>query len=341
MKQFKIIFATLYVLGNFLNIQAQDTSPPTFQWLQIENDTLRNGDSVEIYVNAYDSLSGIQRIQLGYRNKFDEMDYSIHYHHESYMGDNVYKLIYPISKWAASGKTIIESIVIQDTSDNLFNSGLYPIDSFFVISDAPDTSPPSLISISVNPDTVQTGEIVTTTMEIIDDISGFLFCNFTLLDEENNLVEWFYGNYVNNHLEQIGTYKYSLELPIPEWTKRGFHHFEIALFDRQNNGIGYNIQADNTIFFVNNNAMPSGSPAPGKEHFDIYPNPTEGHLHIVGEIEKELELRIVSLDGRVVYTALYKGDTALDISNLPNGSYEIIIFDGEQIHSKKIIKNGQ
>lgn len=341
MTQLKFIFASICMLSNLLAIQAQDTTPPTFQWLQIENDTLRNGDSVEIYVNAYDSLSGIQVIQLGYRNQFEETDFSLHYHSESYMDDNVYKLIYPISEWAARGKTIIESIVIQDNSDNLFISELYPIDSFFVISDAPDTSPPSLISISVNPDTVQTGEIVTTSMEIIDDVSGFLFCNFSLVDEENNLVEWFYGNYVNNRLVQIETNKYSLDITIPNWTKRGLHHFKIALFDRQNNGIEYNIQADNTVFFVNSNATSSGFPILSKEYFDIYPNPTNGLFHLVGINNKEVELRIISPDGKVVYYAVNKGDTVLDISNLPNGSYEIMIIDGEQILSKQIIKNGQ
>jgi hypothetical protein len=112
MKQLKLICCLIILFNIFIDLHGEDSIPPTFVSLQIENDTLNNGDTLVIFINAYDSISGIDVIQIGYRNSVNEMDFSLHYFNESYIGGNIYKLLYPISYWARSGKTIIESIVI-------------------------------------------------------------------------------------------------------------------------------------------------------------------------------------------------------------------------------------
>ncbi|MBN1924331.1 MAG: T9SS type A sorting domain-containing protein [Prolixibacteraceae bacterium] len=345
-KELKTVFILFCLMYFILPAHAQDTTPPVFQSLWIENDTVFNGDSVEIFIRAYDSQSDIDRMELSLRNQYDGLVYSLffpdYYPSSEYniftdIGDNIFKLKYPISKWAASCKTIIESIVISDNSSNIFYSGTYPIDSFYVLSDSPDTLGPELISISVNPDTVKIKETVTLNMEITDDVSGFYFCNYTLLDEENNKITYYFGNYVNNQLLQIGTNNYTLDVTIPYETKRGYYHFRIGFLDKQDNETEYDLV--NNVFFVDSDII-DNNPFVNKASVKIYPNPTNGHINIVGLKTEDVKLRIISLDGKVVQDEKISSDKTYDLTGLPHGFYQIIINKGENVLTRQIILNG-
>jgi hypothetical protein len=340
MKQLKLICCLIILFNIFIDLHGEDSIPPTFVSLQIENDTLNNGDTLVIFINAYDSISGIDVIQIGYRNSVNEMDFSLHYFNESYIGGNIYKLLYPISYWARSGKTIIESIVIIDNNSNLFISEISSIDSFYVKSSSPDTIPPVLVSINVEADTVNTKETVTTILEVTDDVSGFLFCNFTLVNPNNEIVEWFYGNYVNQELVQLDGNKYSLDIFIPPWIPRGDYHFIVALYDKQDNGQEYNIQDTSNIFYIVSDISQMRNKGIEDEKLKIYPNPTKDIFHIFGINNQEVNLKIVDINGKCVYQKVIRGEENIDISHLFNGIYEIVIIGDRFIISKKIVKNG-
>lgn len=67
--------------------------------------------------------------------------------------------------------------------------------------------------------------------------------------------------------------------------------------------------------------------------FNIYPNPTTGHVIIKAEEVESIE--IINIDGRIVYSGK---ETELDLSMHPNGIYFIKVITDKQTVTKKLIK---
>jgi len=80
--------------------------------------------------------------------------------------------------------------------------------------------------------------------------------------------------------------------------------------------------------------------------FTIYPNPTSDVFTIefdsenASNLTKDRSIEIVDVTGRKVYESDFKIDvapTTIDVSQLNSGIYHVRIFDGNEIHSKKLI----
>lgn len=72
----------------------------------------------------------------------------------------------------------------------------------------------------------------------------------------------------------------------------------------------------------------------------IYPNPTNGNIHISSVSNSEVEITILTLTGKTVYSQFsLKNEIDIDLSSFKEGVYFLVIHDGvNQIVNEKIVK---
>ena len=74
------------------------------------------------------------------------------------------------------------------------------------------------------------------------------------------------------------------------------------------------------------------------EDFKIYPNPTKGNiLNVILPSIEQFSYRVMNMVGQTVIKGNSKGE--VNVSNLQNGMYFIEVNDGEELMTKKFIKN--
>lgn len=73
--------------------------------------------------------------------------------------------------------------------------------------------------------------------------------------------------------------------------------------------------------------------------FDIYPNPAKGEVNIsLTHAAKDASYQILDLSGKLLFKGNLKSDkNQVNISNLPAGTYRIIISNNGEINSKNLI----
>jgi hypothetical protein len=75
-----------------------------------------------------------------------------------------------------------------------------------------------------------------------------------------------------------------------------------------------------------------------KEHnYNIYPNPTKGILNI--KTNKETEVIIYNIAGKVIYSSTINNSSIIDISSFNNGIYLVKLTDKDEVYVKRVIKN--
>ncbi|MCW5898227.1 MAG: T9SS type A sorting domain-containing protein [Flavobacteriales bacterium] len=81
-------------------------------------------------------------------------------------------------------------------------------------------------------------------------------------------------------------------------------------------GFAYRITVDGILIGVEENEMP---------RFSVYPNPTDGLLHLPGELPVNALVEVVDLRGTVVMTANLDGNRQLDVRGLASGLYTLVV----------------
>ena len=77
----------------------------------------------------------------------------------------------------------------------------------------------------------------------------------------------------------------------------------------------------------------------------LFPNPTHDFINLDYQTDEinDINLKVISIDGRVLYTEILKDKSVyshkIDISTWQRGLYFVILNDGKTMISKKIIKN--
>lgn len=80
------------------------------------------------------------------------------------------------------------------------------------------------------------------------------------------------------------------------------------------------------------------------EKINIFPNPAKdiATIHFISNDKSDVDLKIISIDGRIVYTKrLDSNETnqhSIDISSWQNGVYGVVLYTGTTIVSGKFIK---
>lgn len=77
-----------------------------------------------------------------------------------------------------------------------------------------------------------------------------------------------------------------------------------------------------------------------EERFTLYPNPNNGNFHIDYQGDKDVELRIFDMQGRVIYTSVLSGRniTSVNLPQLPGGLYTVVFYSDEVISQKMLIR---
>jgi hypothetical protein len=71
----------------------------------------------------------------------------------------------------------------------------------------------------------------------------------------------------------------------------------------------------------------------------IYPNPTNGIIQIRNELSSDANLIITDITGKlIIKSQLSKLNNQIDLSNIVNGLYLLIIQTENQTYTTKIIK---
>jgi hypothetical protein len=70
----------------------------------------------------------------------------------------------------------------------------------------------------------------------------------------------------------------------------------------------------------------------------VFPNPAQSFLFVANAHEAELNVTVFSMHGSKALTATLKNGSALDISDLPSGTYFLSVSANDWIYQKKIVK---
>ncbi|WEK68980.1 MAG: T9SS type A sorting domain-containing protein [Candidatus Chryseobacterium colombiense] len=74
-----------------------------------------------------------------------------------------------------------------------------------------------------------------------------------------------------------------------------------------------------------------------KDELQIYPNPVKDNLYIKNDLKLNSKVSVVDMSGKIVKIFAGKSES-YNLSDLPKGTYMILIDDGKDIVKKKIIK---
>ncbi|MFC3159816.1 T9SS type A sorting domain-containing protein [Chryseobacterium arachidis] len=74
-----------------------------------------------------------------------------------------------------------------------------------------------------------------------------------------------------------------------------------------------------------------------KDQFEVYPNPVKDNFYIRSDIKSVTKISVTDMSGKLIKTVEGKSD-GYNISDLPKGTYIILITNDKEITRKKIIK---
>jgi hypothetical protein len=241
MKRISSFIFFLILISNILS--AQDHLP-TFNYLTVSPKTVKNNDSIEITINAYDSIYGIKVVGVSIydpQNQFVDQTGSW----SEGVQNNLYTMKYIIPKWAASGVYKLKDLVIINNVDSIFHENA-DIDSFTVVSSTPDVTPPTISKVKVYPTTLNISDTLTCEFEAKDEVSGLAFVWVTLFDPNNwpsvSNIHYF------NTMESFGNDRFRLREVIPDQAMKGNWHLELGILDNADNGFQY---IDTTKILIN------------------------------------------------------------------------------------------
>ena len=260
------------------NILTAQNHLPTFKYLTVSPKTVKNDESIDITINAYDSIYGIKGVAVSIYNPQNQFVDQIGSGGES-IHNNLYTMKYPISKWAASGVYKLKDIVIINNVDSVFYKNA-DIDSFTVVSSTPDVTPPAISNVKVYPNTLNISDTITCEFEARDEVSGLAFVWVTLYDPNNwpsvSNIHYF------NTMESLGNDRFRLKQIIPDLAMKGNWHLELGIWDIADNGFGY---VDTTKIFVN--GIPPDISPPIIHSVTVFPDTItkSDTLHVIIEAE--------------------------------------------------------
>ena len=282
----------IILVYSFANCQSH---LPTLVSFSLSPETVANKESIEITVNAYDSIYGIGAIGVTITDPTDFLIDQVIMSQEQYVGNNTYKAKYKISEWAVSGTYKAGDLVVFNHNDNmLYDAQRIP---FEVVSFSPDTIPPTIVSVNFNKDTFNIGDILEIRFETYDEVSGLNFAKFCMADRLNNYtteVRYFNGS----DIQSLGNNNYLIERTIFEETLKDNYQFYMEIFDKADNSSDY--RAPNPIYI--NGIEPAT---------DIYP-PIISAVMVYPDTINLLDSLYVILDAKDYETGLKFGNLILN-----------------------------
>lgn len=153
----------------------------------------------------------------------------------------------------------------------------------------------------------------------------------------------------------------TVEFNVPDGAKFGETRMRIMVISSNSGGFSYTGCGTNFIsgetedytviiskfkiiqppFFINNSIIDNKNDFNKIIDYSITPNPSKDYISITSSNNSILELnvKIMDISGKTIISSLVQPQEKIDISNLINGTYFININNGNQLVTKKFIKN--
>ena len=225
---------TSYIYDNELNLSAKvsnengifDEEAPIVKNINLSSNTVKVGDTLEITIDAEDSLSGIKNIQYkyGYTNYWSS---SYIYKDEN----NQYKIQIPISEDMLYKEIKLMEIVLYDNSGNSKVMDESELTNYSAIvtdeNGQVDGEDPKINSISINESSLIPGESLVISVDATDDTKiKKVTANISIGDEYLDDIEFIYNE---------STKKYEYTIPITKEMKYKYIKlFRVDVVDNAN-----------------------------------------------------------------------------------------------------------
>jgi hypothetical protein len=161
-----------------ISSMGDDDSPQLIDFY-FNSDTLNNGDSVTVFLNIKDTISGLENafMILSSPSGMQAISFNGIFHDTEgdmwdSLGGNLYSTKLKISDFAEGGDWN-SYLNVKDMAGN--NKSLEADSVFYVISSSPDLEPPLLNKVIFNPDTVIAGDEMEILVNTVDSLAGVAF----------------------------------------------------------------------------------------------------------------------------------------------------------------------
>jgi hypothetical protein len=132
--------------------------------------------------------------------------------------------------------------------------------------------------------------------------------------------------------------KYNLELPAASYTSE----VQIGFQYDDGNDFGFGAALDNVV--INEEAASGIETNPETLSVNLYPNPAgdEATLDFSGYSAGQLSLKLISLDGKILWSKIYRdrheGPETINLRGISGGTYYVIVETADQVIIKPLVK---
>ena len=326
------LFNTFFIYG----FSQADVTKPVFDSAWFEPSTVKNGDTITLYVKAYDDISGgvsnfgayVSSPSGGTRQNVGGSFIQV--------SDSIYKKEIVISQWAESGTWYISSIAIWDNAENDYQEQYSTEDispaTFIVNSSTPDILEPVFDSAWFEPTTVKNGDTITLYVKAYDDMSGVSNFGAYVRSPSGGTDQNVSGGFI-----QVSDSIYKKEIVISQWAESGTWYISsIAIWDNAENDYQnqyWNGSISPATFIVNSVASIYNI-ITDKNTLLVYPNPSSDFINI--KSEEVNQYFIYDKNGILVEKGTKQ---IINISNLALDMYLLkVVNKNGSISTVKIIK---
>ncbi|OTW87007.1 S-layer homology domain-containing protein (plasmid) [Bacillus thuringiensis serovar fukuokaensis] len=225
------------------NNTVADQSPPTLKKIEIEKQTYKAGETVQVSIEAEDDVSGVSYAYVAIKGATgEEKEVAATYNEKS----NKWIADIPLSSYANPGEYVVKTVLLYDNANHakVYWGGQDFNIHFKVENDrVVDQLPPALKNIGVEKQIYKAGETVQVSIEAEDDVSGVSYAYVAIkgaTGEEKEVAATY--NEKSN--------KWIADIPLSSYANPGEYVVKtVLLYDNANHAKVYWGGQDFNVFF--------------------------------------------------------------------------------------------
>ncbi|KMP25941.1 S-layer protein [Bacillus cereus] len=220
-----------------------DLLPPTLKKIEIEKQTYKAGETVQVSIEAEDDVSGVRYAYVAIKGATgEEKEVAATYNEKS----NKWIADIPLSSYANPGEYMVKTVILYDNANHakVYWGGQDFNIRFNVENDTvADQFPPTLKKIEIEKQTYKAGETVQVSIEAEDDVSGVRYAYVAIkgaTGEEKEVAATY--NEKSN--------KWIADIPLSSYANPGEYMVKtVILYDNANHAKVYWGEQDFNVFF--------------------------------------------------------------------------------------------
>ncbi|MGN4897078.1 DUF7035 domain-containing protein [Bacillus cereus group sp. MYBK14-3] len=228
---------------NVENDTVADQFPPTLKKIEIEKQTYKAGETVQVSIEAEDDVSGVRYAYVAIKGATgEEKEVAATYNEKS----NKWIADIPLSSYANPGEYMVKTVILYDNANHakVYWGGQDFNIHFNVENDTvADQFPPTLKKIEIEKQTYKAGETVQVSIEAEDDVSGVRYAYVAIkgaTGEEKEVAATY--NKKSN--------KWIADIPLSSYANPGEYMVKtVILYDNANHAKVYWGGQDFNVFF--------------------------------------------------------------------------------------------